>query len=390
MAPGRSAWSTAGLSGTAALVAAAGGATWYYANRLTEPPADRWPPPPRASDRVRVRAVRDDQVLLEGPGADRAGVWGLATADDGYGRVGPPAGTRDGAVVRPFEAVIGRVGDGADAVLDPYAWPADAALLGLPVEDVVYPGPVGDCPAWWFPNERDTWCVFVHGRAARRHEAFRMLPTVHALGFPALAISYRNDPDAPPSPDGRSHLGATEWEDVAAAVRFALDHGARDVIPVGFSMGGACVINFARRSPLADRIRAMVLEAPVLDWGPVIRAAARDRGLPAVVLAWLLPATMRLASARVGVDWAQLRHDPAAFRHPKLLIHGTEDPTVPVELADALARARPDIVTYLRVPGAGHVRSWNVDPEGYAATVRDFLTTVAPPRRQVRDAPTRR
>ncbi|MBW3657342.1 MAG: alpha/beta fold hydrolase [Actinobacteria bacterium] len=370
------AWSAAGISGTAALLAAAGGATWYYANRLTEPPALAWPPPPRADDEVRVEASGAAEVTLSGSGADRPGVWGLVWPD-GYGRVGRVATSGDGGAVRPFTLLQGDPpGAGVDGALDAYAYPADPSLLGVAWEEVTYDSPVGPCPAWWFPGEAGTCVVMVHGRSARRHEAFRMLSAVLAQGLSALVISYRNDPDAPPSPDGRSHLGGTEWEDVEAAVRWALDHGADDVIPVGFSMGGACVVNFAALSPLAAKVRAMVLEAPVLDWGPVIRAAAIDRGLPLSVLPLLLPATMRLASARIGIDWAEMRHDPATFRHPKLLIHGAADATVPVELADAVAEARPDIVTYLRVPGAGHVRSWNTDPERYEATVREFLDVV--------------
>jgi pimeloyl-ACP methyl ester carboxylesterase len=378
MVSARRAWSAAGLSGTAALLAAAGGATWYYAGRLTEPPALARPTVPRDDDHVVVVSVGDGTVVLEGPGAARPGVWGLDWPD-GYGRVATVLDRADARVTRHFELVTGTPPAAPlPAVLDGYAAPDDPDALALPWEEVTYDSPVGPTPAWYFPNERDTWVLFVHGRSARRHEAFRMLPTVHAQGLPALCIAYRNDPDAPPSPDGLSHLGATEWRDVEAAVRWALDHGARDVVLVGFSMGGACVVNVARLSPLADRIRAMILEAPVLDWGPVIRAAAVDRGLPAVVLPWLLPATMRLASARAGLDWASMRHDPVSFVHPKLLIHGDADATVPVELADALAEARPDVVTYLRVPGAGHVRSWNLDPDGYAAAVRAFLDEVAP------------
>ncbi|MBW3620265.1 MAG: alpha/beta fold hydrolase [Actinobacteria bacterium] len=372
----RRAWSAAGISGTAALLAAAGGATWYYANRLTEPPALTWPPAPKADDRVEVVALRDGEVTLTGRGAARPGVWGLVWVG-GYGRVGEVSTSGEDGSVRPFALLAGEPPEVATSgTLDAYAYPADPSVLGVPWEDVTFDSPVGACPAWWFPGERDTCVVLVHGRSARRHEAFRMLPTILAAGLPALVISYRNDPDAPRSDDGRSHLGATEWEDVEAAVRWALEHGASDVILVGFSMGGACVVNFAALSSLADRVRAMILEAPVLDWGPVIRAAAIDRGLPPQVLSLLLPATMRLASVRVGIDWAEMRHDPATFRHPKLLIHGTADVTVPVELADAVAEARPDIVTYLRVEGAGHVRSWNADPDRYAATVADFLDVV--------------
>ena len=59
---------------------------------------------------------------------------------------------------------------------------------------------------------------------------------------------------------------------------------------------------------------------------------------------------------------------------PILLFHGTADATVPVATSDALAAARPDLVkTYERVPGAGHVRSWNLAPVRYEQDVRAFL-----------------
>ncbi len=45
--------------------------------------------------------------------------------------------------------------------------------------------------------------------------------------------------------------------------------------------------------------------------------------------------------------------------------------------SDALAEARPDIVTYVRTAGVGHVRSWNADPAASEASVQDFLQRVA-------------
>ncbi len=241
----------AGVSGAAALLGGALAATWYYASRLTQPPAELWPPDPAPDDRVVVVSATPTGVVLEGADAARPGVWGLVWAT-GYGRLGPPVESDDGLVARPFELLDGEPpADDTPAVLDGYAYPADPAALGLVWEDVTYDTALGPAPAWLFPGARATWVVFVHGRSARRHEAFRMLPTVAALGFPGLVISYRNDPDAPRSPDGRSHLGATEWQDVESAIRYALDHGAEDVILVGFSMGGACVANVARLSELS-------------------------------------------------------------------------------------------------------------------------------------------
>jgi uncharacterized protein len=375
----RRALSTVGLGGTAALLAAAGGASWYYANRITEPPGLRQVTPP-PGDRVEIVAVDDDTVTLRGPDAARSGWWGVAT-ETGYARVGPPVQMRGSDAVRVLELSTGVLEVGATGLLDAYAAPADPR--GLPgvgdvVEGVEIDGPVGTLPCWWFPAAGPTAAVVVHGRSAVRQEAFRLVPLLHGLGLPTLAISYRNDPEGPPSPDGRSHLGATEWEDVEATVAWARRQGARDVVLIGMSMGGACVAELVRRSTLAGHVRAVVLDAPVLDWGPVIRRAAVARGLPTAVLPLLLPPTMRLAERRSQIDWHGLRHlhDPEGYDRPTLLIHGDEDPTVPVELADAFADTRPDIVTYLRVLGAGHVRSWNHDRVRYEQAVTAFLHEV--------------
>lgn len=368
--------SIAGLSGTAALVAAAGGATWYYADRLTEPPMDAPTGPPDVRDVVEVLEVRDGVVRLSGPDVDRVGVWGLQTAS-GYLQVSEVVERIDGhEVSRRYALLDGHVEDGQTGVFDAVAWPPIADVLFDDVVQVVYNTPLGPAPAWFRPGSSSTWLIAVHGRGAKRHEALRLAAVTAGLGIPLLAIAYRNDGEGPRSPDNRSHLGAQEWADVEAAIRHAIHNGARDVVLVGYSMGGACVAAAVRLSNLAPHVRALILEAPVLDWGPVVQRAALARGLPKAVLPALLPATMALARVRVGIDWDQLRPDPAALELPVLLMHGSDDETVPIELSEAFADARPDIVTYRRVEGAGHVRCWNVDPDGYGDAVRDFLRQV--------------
>jgi fermentation-respiration switch protein FrsA (DUF1100 family) len=59
---------------------------------------------------------------------------------------------------------------------------------------------------------------------------------------------------------------------------------------------------------------------------------------------------------------------------PALVFHGTEDGLVPVSTTDELAADRPDLVTAVRVAGAGHVRAWNTDPAAYEERVAAFLT----------------
>jgi uncharacterized protein len=51
-----------------------------------------------------------------------------------------------------------------------------------------------------------------------------------------------------------------------------------------------------------------------------------------------------------------------------------------VRVSERLARARPDLVTFERFDGHGHVQSWNVDRPRYERALRAFLDRVAPAR----------
>jgi fermentation-respiration switch protein FrsA (DUF1100 family) len=98
-----------------------------------------------------------------------------------------------------------------------------------------------------------------------------------------------------------------------------------------------------------------------------------------------LPGTLvwtakRLATLRFGVDWEATDYLPEAglLSVPMLVIHGTDDETVPFQVSEDLAAARPDLVRLFIVPGAGHVRGWNVGPQPYERAVTDFLSDVLP------------
>jgi alpha-beta hydrolase superfamily lysophospholipase len=210
-----------------------------------------------------------------------------------------------------------------------------------------------------------------------------VLPALLERGIPALYISYRNDPEAPQTEDRLAHFGAEEWEDLAGAVRFAIGRGAEDVVLVGYSMGGAVAMAFLTESDLAPEVRALVMDAPALELGAMIDAEASDRRLPLLPLPIPVPLTATakmIAGWRFGVDWGELDYVAKADRLdiPVLVLHGNEDDTVPLEISERFAAARPDLVELEVFDGAGHVRSWNVDQDRYLKVVGEFLDRVAP------------
>ncbi|MFH1329142.1 MAG: alpha/beta fold hydrolase [Actinomycetota bacterium] len=302
--------------------------------------------------------------------------------DDGYGQVHAVLSRAEGSITREFTALTGTPEVGDLVALDSFAFPNDPGVVGIDWEVVTYASGLGAAEAWFVPGERSTWAVFVHGRGANPGEALRALPTFAAAGFPSLLITYRNDAGAPEVEGRLARFGATEWEDLQGAVRYALDHGAEDVVLVGYSMGGAIVVSFLLRSDLAAEVEATVLEAPALELGDMVDARAGDTSLPLVpakVPIVLTAAAKQIASWRFGVDWGEVDYVARAgeLATPLLVIHGTEDDTVPFAVSEEFAAAAaPGLVTLVRFDGAGHVRAWNVDPERYEAVLSGFLASV--------------
>jgi dipeptidyl aminopeptidase/acylaminoacyl peptidase len=333
-----------------------------------------------AGDAHEVTLARTPDSLLDG----RYSLWFDAAA--GHARLGEIVSSTADSVTRRVLAVdFGELAQARHARLGGwfYLRPQD---LGLPFEDVQVATPLGPAPAWLVPAGADSqrWVIQVHGRAVDRRETLRAVPVFHAAGYTSLLISYRNDGEAPAGPDRRYGLGDTEWEDVAAAIEYAVGHGAAEVVLMGWSMGGAAVLQTVTRSPVAGIVRGVVLESPVVDWVSALDHQARLMRLPHSVA--------RVVYALIGRSWGGVltgqdrpidlaRLDfvrrAAELELPVLLLHSDDDDYVPATASRALARARDDIVTLVSFRRAGHTRLWNHDPERWNGAIADWLDSLA-------------
>ncbi|MCB2224928.1 MAG: lysophospholipase [Actinobacteria bacterium] len=306
--------------------------------------------------------------------------------EGGYGVTGAVVSRSDDTVAKQFMLIHGAAPSAGSLVaLEGRAVPPDPADAGISYEAVDYDAPFGTFDAWRTPGDAGTWAIFVHGRGATRHEGIRMLAPFTERGMPMLLIQYRNDPGAPATDDHLATFGADEWEDLEAAVAYALDHGAADIVLVGASMGGAIAMSFLYHSDLAGDVAGVVLDAPALELGAMVDHGASDTtlipGLPFTVPVTLTATAKWAASLRFGADWGAmdyLDHRLDRLDTPVLVFHGTADDTVPIALSREMADRRPGLVELVEVRGAGHVRSWNVDPDGYEAALGAFLDRIAP------------
>jgi len=388
----------AGVAAAALSAASVVGAAAYFARKVVTP--DRLKP-----DDTQILGIGDDDLILElTPETRQPGRYGLwFDGGRGHARVGAvlDVDEESGRVRRVLEGV-----DIGELVVGPARWnqyyfvgdPQDA--FGLPSRDVEIESEIGKLAAWEVPTggaarsgeaarfgeavagaAGGRWAILLHGRGASRDECLRAVPVLHDLGFTTLIPMYRNDLGAPASSDGRYSLGLSEWRDCEAAILYAVAAGASEIVLFGWSMGAAIILQTLDRSWLSDRVKAVVLDAPVIDWADVLRHHGALHKIPVPIGS--------LSRSLIGRRWARRLvgvHEPIdvaltnwehrcdELRHRTLLIHSLDDEFVPVGPSISLAAKRPDLVRFEPWQQARHTKEWNVDPERWDAVVRDFLT----------------
>ncbi|MGW1792158.1 alpha/beta hydrolase family protein [Streptomyces tubercidicus] len=186
--------------------------------------------------------------------------------------------------------------------------------------------------------------VLLHGgfwRAAydRRHLS-PLAAELAGRGMPVALAEYRRV--------GAGGGAPQTFEDVTAALgaaRAALADTAADpaLVLIGHSAGGhLALLAAARPGTPVTRVLAV---APVADL-----ARAHELGLSDGAVAELLGAGPGLPERLAAAD--PVRHPPSGI--PVTILHGTEDPEVPVDLSRRYAARHPGGTDLRELPGVGH------------------------------------
>jgi len=347
-------------------------------------------PPSRREENVAIRAVDLDAGLIEldaTPDTRLPGDYSFwFTHESGHARIGEIVAQTPTSVTRRILGVdSGDLAAGKRGRLTGwfYLTPRD---LGVDFEDVAIATPLGDAPAWlipWGPGGPGIrWAIHVHGRAVRRPETLRAVPVFREAGYTSLVVSYRNDGEAPRSADFRYALGDREWLDVDAAMRYAVGRGATEIVLVGWSMGGATVLQALTRSAERARVAGVMLESPVVDWIAALDFQVSLRKLPLFVRSFVV----LLYKSRWGrvftglaepldIDRLDFVTRARELDTPVLILHSDDDGFVPAIASRALAVARPDIVTYEAFEVARHTKLWNYDQDRWNRRILTWLRT---------------
>ena len=186
----------------------------------------------------------------------------------------------------------------------------------------------------FFPGNGD----FLAGR-------IRRFKGIIADGTGLVALSYRGyaGSSGAPSEQGLSR-------DAAAAYAFAAErYDAQRIVAWGFSLGTGVAVAVASEHPVGK----LILEAPYTSTVDV--AASLFRFVPIRLL-------MR--------DQFHSDERIAGVAVPLLIMHGTNDPAIPISFGEQLFALAREPKKLVRFPGGGHE---NLDDFGALETARNFI-----------------
>jgi fermentation-respiration switch protein FrsA (DUF1100 family) len=187
--------------------------------------------------------------------------------------------------------------------------------------------------------------LYFHGNGDFLAGFFGRFRELIADGTGIVAVSYRGYAGSGGSPSEQGLL-----RDAAAAYGFATErYGAERIVAWGFSLGTGVAVALAAEQPVGR----LILEAPFTS---IVDVAAP--------LFWYMP-----------VRW--LMRDPfrsderiARVRVPLLVMHGTNDPVIPIRLGERLFALAHEPKRFIAFPGGGHE---NLGDFGAIETARQFI-----------------
>lgn len=218
------------------------------------------------------------------------------------------------------------------------------------------------------PGPGAVWVVLAHGFGVSTSRA-PVRRVARALAAHATVLSY--DARGHGGSAGVSTLGDLEVHDVEAAVAAARELGARDVVTVGFSMGGAAVVRQAGLRgtavgghPLRTPPDAVVAVSAAARWSerttanPALRRLHRVVETPSGRL--FARSVLRTRVARSGWDPPPAAPVDVVARLapiPLLVVHGDRDAFFPTDHPEALVAAAAGPAELWLEPGLGHAET---------------------------------
>jgi len=251
--------------------------------------------------------------------------------------------------------------------------------VGIAYRDIVFPcrGNEVSLSGWLLqsPANRKT-VIMAHGyRKNRLQNDVPALPIAKDLydqGYNVIMFDFRN---CGLSEGNLTSVGQYEVQDLLGAVDFVKSQPQlnQEIVLMGFSMGASTAILAGAREPA---VAAVIADSPFADLATYLdQNLSVWTELPSVpfnqAFFLVVPAMTGLRMEAVS----PIQEISGLNDRQLLLIHGEADVDVPISNSEALASAASGS-RLLRVPEAGHVKSFAADNSLYLNTVNDFMAGI--------------
>ncbi len=232
--------------------------------------------------------------------------------------------------------------------------------LGLNYEEVWIPlltleETVERLHGWWLPGKRglEEVILYLHGNGGNISSNLAHVKVFNELGFSVLMIDYRGYGQS----DGKFPSEAQVYKDAQVAWDYLIHQKAvkpENIFIFGHSLGGAIAIDLAVRKPNAA---GLIVESSFTSIQEMVDLRRFYR---------IFPVSLFLHQRFDSLSKLRL------LRVPLLLIHGTEDRTVPPSMGQTLFE-KADVPKKLYiVPLAGHNNVSSVGDERYKEEIAAF------------------
>jgi fermentation-respiration switch protein FrsA (DUF1100 family) len=225
---------------------------------------------------------------------------------------------------------------------------AEAGLTGF--QDLVLETPDGEhLVAWWKPPQPGKALIlYFHGNGGSLWNSRLRAKALTASGRGLLMISYRgySGSTGTPTETGLHTDARTAYDWVRQS------YEASRLVAYGESLGTGVAVRLASEQPLAG----LILDAPYTSTADV-----------ASLTYWYVPVSWLMLDQFRSLDIIQ------NVKALILILHGTDDRTIPFAFGERLYAAAPEPKRFIRIEGGSHSR--NLEQGGVAA-VEDFLAAV--------------